>query len=318
MPRAHVLVTGAAGFIGSHLVRRLRAEGERVVGVDAFRGTTTAARAVARLDELQGDPGFDLVTCDLADDGADLASLTRDAAAVFHLAARPGARDGDVAMLRRDNVRATVRLLEAAAATGVPDLVLASSSSVYGDAGADVPSREDGPVAPLSVYGQTKLDAEHLCRAAPIRARVVRLFTVYGPHQRPDMAFARFVAAALAGGQAPRYQATGSARDYTFVTDAVDGLIRALRCGTAPVYNVSGGAVVALADACQTIEELTGAPVRTRVEDAPPQPRATRADLTLARTQLGYVPQVDLRAGLALQVATARADAAVRAAVALR
>jgi len=301
--RGHVLVTGAAGFIGSHLVRRLRAEGHRVVGVDAHRGTTTAAVAALRLGELREDPGFDLVELDLTD--ADLRPVVQDARAIFHLAARPGARDTDTAALVRDNVSATAAVVAAATAAGVPDLIFASSSAVYGEAGARGPCRERDDVLPLSRYGESKRAAELLCLAYAARSTAVRMFTVYGPHQRSDMAFERFIASSLAGHTAPLYQRSHVARDFTYVADAVEGLLLAYGRGTAPIYNVSGGAVVDLASACRTIEELTGTAISTRAEPAPPQPSATRADLSLARSHLGYRPRVGLREGLAAQIAVA-------------
>ena len=301
------LVTGAAGFVGSHLVRRLHAEGHAVTGVDAYRGVTTRADAAARLtgvpvaiDEL------DLVTAAL---GPLLAAVRPDV--VFHLAARPGARDADAAALHRDNVDATVALLAAAERAGVPRLVFASSSSVYSDHGSAGACREDGPVAPLSAYGEAKREAELHCLAAAVPVTIVRLFTVYGPGQQPDMAFARFIAAALDGGAAPRYQERDVARDFTYVGDAVDGLLRAARHGRAPVYNVSGGAVVPLSAACRIIEELAGGALATELAPAPPQPSSTWADLALARRDLGYTPATPLREGLARQVSAQRGAAAL-------
>jgi UDP-glucuronate 4-epimerase len=308
MRREPVLVTGAAGFIGSHLVRRLRAEGYPVVGIDAFRGMTTPQVAAARLAALAGDPGFDLAEIDLTADDLDRTVASVRPSAIFHLAARPGTRDTDTAALLRDNVRATDNVVAAATAVGVPDLVLASSSSVYGDAGARGPSRERDPVAPLSPYAEAKCAAELRCLRSPVRSRVVRLFTVYGPGQRADMAFQRFITSALDGTPAPLYQGVEVARDFTYVDDAVEGILLAWRRGTAPIYNVSGGEVVELATARRLIEDLTGAAITTYVAPAPRQPTATRADLSLARSDLGYEPQVGLRAGLTEQVA-AVADA---------
>lgn len=299
-------MTGAAGFIGSHLARRLRAEGHRVVGVDAYRGTTTPAVAARRLGELSHDPGFDLVELDLVD--GDVDRLVAGASAIFHLAARPGARDGDEAAFVRDNVRATAAILAAAAAADVPHVVLASSSSVYGDAGARGPCREGDAVKPLSPYAKTKHAAELLCLGSGLRSTIVRLFTVYGPHQRSDMAFQRFITASLTGVAAPIYQPLGVARDFTYVADAVEGTLLAWRHGTAPIYNISGGKVVDLGTACRVIEELTGAGIDTRPADAPPQPSATRADLSIARSHLGYRPRVELRDGLREQIAVAAAD----------
>lgn len=298
------MVTGAAGFIGSHLTRRLRADGHRVVGVDAYRGCTTEQRA-ERLGDLTGDPGFDLVELDLA--AAALEPVLHGARAVFHLAARPGARDRDRAALTRDNVDATAAVLAAAEAAGVPELVYASSSSVYGDGASVRPCREDDPLRPISFYGESKLLGERLCTAARLRSTSVRFFTVYGPHQRPDMAFERFLYAARMGDVAPLYQDPRAIRDYTYVTDAVEGMLLAWRHGVAPVYNVSGGQAVPLARVCRLIEELTGVTLSTSPVDAPPQPSATQADLTLARTHLGYAPSVGLREGLRLQLAHAAA-----------
>jgi nucleoside-diphosphate-sugar epimerase len=309
MAREHVVVTGAAGFIGSHLVRRLRAEGHRVVGVDAFRGSTTATAAARRLGELCDDPGFDLVELDLI--GGDFDRVAARARAIFHLAARPGARDGDASALARDNVHATARVVGAAATAGVPDLIFASSSSVYGGKGASGPCAETDALRPLSVYGETKRAAEVLCLRAKLRSTIVRLFTVYGSGQRSDMAFERFITSALTGVVAPIHQAPDAAREFTHVSDAVQGAILAWRYGTAPVYNISGGEVVELGHACGLIEELTGAKLETRPQDAPPQPFATRADLSLARSQLGYRPLVRLRTGLSEQIAAVSAALAM-------
>jgi UDP-glucuronate 4-epimerase len=284
-----------------------------VVGVDACRGSTTAAIAARRLGELCNDPGFDLVELDLV--GGDLDRVAAGARAVFHLAARPGARDEDEAAFLRDNVRATAAILAAAAAADVPDVVFASSSSVYGDAGAHRLCREGDAVSPLSPYAETKRAAELLCMGSSLRGTIVRLFTVYGPHQRPDMAFQRFIIASLTGVAAPIYQPLGVARDFTFVADAVEGTLLAWIHGTAPIYNISGGEVVDLARACRLIEELTGANIETQPADAPPQPSTTRADLSLARSHLSYRPRVGLRAGLEAQIATVRAGAPMARAV---
>ncbi|MCW2526457.1 MAG: galE [Pseudonocardiales bacterium] len=300
-----VLVTGAAGFIGSHLVRRLRSNGYRVVGLDAFRGTTTASIAAVRLAELDNDPGFELTEMDLLSGSLDHVVQRVAPVAIFHLAARPGARDADPSALARDNVRATTAVVSAAVAAGVSDLVFASSSSVYGDAGSRGPSCETDEVSPMSAYAATKRTGELLCLNAGLRSRVVRLFTVYGPGQRSDMAFHRFITAALERTSAPRYQQVGAARDFTYVADAVEGLLLAWRYGRAPIYNVSGGKVVTLDEVLTIIAELTGSAPMTHAASAPLQPMVTRADLTLAQAQLGYWARFGLRDGLALQVAAA-------------
>jgi len=308
MTGERVLVTGAAGFIGSRLARRLHAEGHHVVGIDAFRGTTTPALAAQRLAGLAGAPGFELLERDLTAPGLERVVRRVRPDVVFHLAGRPGARDPDTAALVRDCVDATERLVEATVAAGVPEIVFSSSSTVYGDAGSRGACPEDGPVLPLSPYGEAKRAGELMVLASPLRSTVVRFFTVYGPGQRPDMAFARFIDAALLGGSAPLYQPSSAARDFTYVDDAVEGMLLAQRVGRSPVYNISGGAVVSLERACRLIEELTGATLSTHAEPAPPQPSTTSADLRLARRELGYAPRVDLRAGLTAQVAAAYAS----------
>jgi nucleoside-diphosphate-sugar epimerase len=263
---------------------------------------TTAAIAARRLAELCNDPGFDLVELDLV--RGDLDRVAARAQAIFHFAARPGARDTDVSALTRDNMRATASVLAAAAAADVPDVVFASSSSVYGDVGARRPCTEADAVRPLSIYGETKHAAELLCLRSKVRTTIVRLFTVYGPGQRSDMAFERFIASALTGVDAPIYQHPRVGRDFTYVSDAVEGTILAWMRGVAPIYNISGGQVVDLASARRMIEELTGAKIETHPAHAPPQPSVTRADLSLARSHLGYQPRVGLLAGLSEQIAT--------------
>lgn len=303
-----VLVTGAGGFIGSHLVRRLRTDGFRVVGLDAYRGTTTEPIAAVRLAEMRDDPGFDLIEMDLVAGTLDHLVKRVRPAAIFHLAARPGARDSDPEALARDNVRATAAVVTAAVAADVGDLVFASSSSVYGAGRTRGPSRETDDVSPLSPYAVTKRTGEMLCLNAALRSRVVRLFTVYGPGQRSDMAFHRFITASLEQTSAPRYQPSDAARDFTYVADAVEGVLLAWRYGRRPIYNVSGGEVVTLAVAVRIIEELTGSALSTHLAPAPPQPMVTRADLTLARSHLGYRVRFGLRDGLAVQVAAASAE----------
>jgi nucleoside-diphosphate-sugar epimerase len=320
--RDHVVVTGAAGFIGSHLAEALVARGHQVVGIDAFRDHYPAADKWANVSGLLGRPGFELHTLDLAT--ADTGPLLAGAAAVFHLAARPGVRasfgPGFPGYLH-DNVLATQRLLEGCVRAEVPRLVVASSSSVYGDA-PSYPVTEVSRTRPASPYGVTKLAAEQLCQAyarlaePSMAVAILRYFTVYGPRQRPDMAFRRFIEAALAGRPVVVYDDGGQTRDFTYVEDVVRA---SLLARTAPVeveaVNIGGGRRVSLEEALELIGEATGR--RLVVDRRPPRSgdaRHTGADGTRAEALLGYRPETDLATGLAAQVAwvTERQRAAAR------
>jgi UDP-glucuronate 4-epimerase len=300
------LVTGCAGFVGSHLCERLTADGWRVTGVDAFTPYYERTAKEANLAVLAAEPRFDLVELDVAE--ADLAPLLADAAVVFHLAAQPGVRasfgDG-FARYVHDNVLATQRLLEAASDAGCSRFVWASSSSVYGDA-AEYPCSEARPRAPRSPYGVTKATCEDL--AAIYRNRglctvALRYFTVYGPRQRPDMAMRRLCEALVAGTPFPLYGDGSQSRDFTFVADAVDATVRAgLAREPAAVYNVGGGEEATLAEVIAALEECVGA--RIELDRRPVQPgdvRRTGADTSRARADLGWQPVVSIRDGLALQ-----------------
>jgi UDP-glucuronate 4-epimerase len=306
----HALVTGAAGFIGSHLTAGLLSGGWQVTGLD-IRGPASGAAAEENLAGLIGDPGFRLVVADLA--AADLQPLLAGVTVVFHLAGVAGVRaswGGRFAGYLTANVLGTQRLLEACAAAGTGRLVLASSSSVYGPGPVPgAPSRESDPVLPLSPYGVSKLAAERLCLAYAARPGAVtsvaalRYFSVYGPRQRPDMALSRIMAAALSGRPVTLYGSGAQRRDFTHVTDAVAATIAAAGADLrAEVINVASGRSVALAQAVQAIEALAGRPVpAVRAHAQPGDPDITAADLTRAREVLGWTPAVDLAAGLASQ-----------------
>lgn len=300
-------VTGAAGFLGSHLCEALLAEGCRVVGIDGFLGITPRELAEENLAVAAANPHFTLVETDLR------CRPARDAFAgvstVFHLAGRPGVRETGTAAFVETNVGATERVLAAAVDAGVRRVVFASSSSVYGLT-TRWPSREDDVVAPASVYARTKVLAERRCLRSPIPAVILRYFTVYGPRQRSDMAFARFVAAALGGPAAPLYDGVEhAARDFTYVADAIDGTLRAWRSGRAgAVYNLAGGASISLQAARAHLERLAGrsVPCVPRPSSVP-EPIRTRADLTRSRRELGYAPRTHIADGLREQLSAARA-----------
>ncbi len=315
------LVTGCAGFIGSHLCERLVADGWQVTGVDAFTDYYDPAEKRSNLARLQGEASFDLIESDL--NRAPLARLLADRPAVFHLAAQPGVRASFGDEFERylaDNVRATQRLLEAATEAGVSRVVYASSSSVYGDA-ERYPCDEQTATAPRSPYGVTKRTCEDLGRIARqsgLETVGLRYFTVYGPRQRPDMAMRRLCEAAH-GGLSFRLFGDGSqSRDFTYVDDAVEATLRAMTfADPGPVLNVGGGHEATMDEVIDLIAELAGHPIaieRTAVQRG--DVRRTCADTTRARQMLGWQPGTSLRAGLAAEldfVAERRAETMVGA-----
>jgi nucleoside-diphosphate-sugar epimerase len=294
------LVTGAAGFIGSHLAESLVAAGHDVLGVDSFTDYYDPARKrenTAALDVVEAD----LVTAslDLLLDGID---------AVFHLAGQPGVRASfgpDFEHYVQRNVHASGRLFEAAARHGVR-VVHASSSSIYGDA-ESYPTPEDALPQPISPYGVTKLCVEHLAyahaRTNGLDAICVRYFTVYGPRQRPDMAFTPLLEA-LASRETYRLFGDGSAsRSFTFVDDAVAGTIAAMERGRrGETYNVGGGEEGTMRDAIALAEEISGRElVLERHAPAVGDVKRTRADVAKAEAELGWAPTTSLEDGLRTQ-----------------
>ena len=305
------LITGCAGFIGSHLTDEIIARGGEVVGVDAFTDYYARETKEFNLAEARADTGLTLVELDLTE--GDLEPLLDGVDGVFHLAAQPGVRGswGDgFARYVQDNILATQRLFDAMAGTGLR-VVMASTSSVYGNA-ETYPTREDASPRPVSPYGVTKLACESLARTYAecfgLEAVLLRYFSVYGPRQRPDMAFARIIAAVL--GERP-FSVFGSgeqSRDFTYVGDAVEATLAAMEGGPAGiVYNVGGGSETTLNQAIAVCERL--ADKRLRVVHEPQahgDVRRTGADTTLAAAKLGWRPRVSLEEGLARQLAAAR------------
>ncbi|MFC4068795.1 NAD-dependent epimerase/dehydratase family protein [Actinoplanes subglobosus] len=293
-----VVVTGAAGFIGSHLAQALAAAGRDVLAVDSRkRGASTAN--IAELARA----GLTIIDRDLVTD--DLADLA-DVDIVLHLAGRPGVRTSfgaGAADTHRDNVVATERLVAACAATR-PRFVFASSSSVYGD--ADRPCDEDDRIDPRSPYARSKSDAETLVRGSGLPAVVLRYFSVYGPRQRPDMAFHRFIEAALDGSPAPLYGDGGQSRSFTFVGDVVGATIRAASVPVPPgtIINVGHPVTVRVRDALDRIGTLLGAPPPTVTKDrAPGDVTRTWAGTARASHLLGWNATTGLDDGLAQQIA---------------
>jgi len=291
------LVTGAAGFIGSHLLRALLEHGHDAVGWDAFTDYYDPALKEENARDLP------VTRVDLAEDGLELAGLD----GVFHLAGQPGVASfgGVFPVYVRQNVLASQRLFESAAAEGVR-VVVASSSSIYGDAAA-YPTPEDTVPHPLSPYGITKLACEHLASAYGsefgLQVSTVRYFTIYGPRQRPDMAFTKIVSCLAEDRPFELYGDGSQSRSFTYVDDAVDATIAAMeRAAPGSTYNVGGGAEVSLLEAIETLGRIAGRRLEVvrrprREGDA----ARTAADTTRIRADLGWQPVTALEDGLAAQ-----------------
>jgi nucleoside-diphosphate-sugar epimerase len=292
------VVTGAAGFIGSHLTEALVGAGHDVLGVDAFTDYYDPGRKRANA------VGFDIVEADL--ETADLSSLLDGVDGVFHLAGQPGVRSSfgaDFELYVRRNVVVSGRLFEAAARRGTR-VVYASSSSVYGDA-ESYPTREDEIPAPISPYGVTKLCCEQLAyahaRTGGLEAVGLRFFTVYGPRQRPDMAFTRLLEALAEGRSFPLYGDGSASRSFTYVGDAVAGAVLAMERGApGAIYNIGGGEEASMLEAIALAEGIAGRPLALeRHAAAAGDVRRTRADVARARDALGWAPETTLAEGLA-------------------
>jgi UDP-glucuronate 4-epimerase len=304
------LVTGCAGFIGSHLTDALLARGDEVLGVDAFTDYYGRERKESNLEESRANLGLSLVELDLARD--DLGPLLDGVDGVFHLAAQPGVRGswGDgFGRYVQDNIVATQRLFDAMASTGIR-VVMASTSSVYGNA-ETYPTREDVTPRPVSPYGVTKLACESLARTYAecfgLEPVLLRYFSVYGPRQRPDMAFARIISALVSGDHFTVYGSGEQSRDFTFVGDAVEATLAAMGGGPAGVvYNVGGGSETTLNEAIATCESLADQRLKI-VHEAPARGDVLRtgADTDLIRAELGWRAQVTLEEGLARQLEAA-------------
>jgi nucleoside-diphosphate-sugar epimerase len=293
-------VTGAAGFVGSHLCEALAASGHDVVGIDCFTDYYDRGLKEQNADLIDA-AGCELRTLDLAEAPLDFARYD----GVFHLAAQPGVRSfGDVfPIYLRNNVLATQRVFEAAARDRVK-VVFASSSSVYG-AAERYPTPEDTPPHPLSPYGITKLACEHLAdayaRAFGLSCVVLRYFNAFGPRQRPDMAFTRIVHALANRTGFELFGDGDQTRGWTYVGDVVDATIAAMERGQG-TYNVGGAIEASMNETIRILERLSGRKLElTRHPPVPGDQRRTNADTTRIRAELGWEPKVSLEEGLRSQ-----------------
>jgi nucleoside-diphosphate-sugar epimerase len=298
------VVTGAAGFLGSHISERLISMGHEVIGIDCFIDYYPRAMKERNLHQLHACSQFTFLEQSLLE--VDFAAVLAGVEYIFHQAAQAGVRaswGGNFAIYTENNIRATQRLLEACKNRPLQRLIYASSSSVYGDV-TEFPMRENMYLQPISPYGVSKLAAEHLCylywKNFGVPTVSLRYFTVYGPRQRPDMAFHKFLKAIHTGDDIHIYGDGEQTRDFTFCADAVDANIAAMTKGASGgVYNIGGGSRVTVNHVLALMEEVTGlqpkvAYTATQKGDV----RHTYADTGRAQHDLGYQPKVDLKEGL--------------------
>ena len=317
----NILVTGAAGFIGSHLSESIQTRGDRVWCIDSLDASYSTERKRTNLEEVLRHGAAEFVEADICD-SVRLTEIFLQVKpdAVVHLAARPGVRASveSPGLYSAVNIGGTINVLEAARIAEVRKVVFASSSSVYG-ASNRVPLCEADPLPrPESPYAATKAAAEDMCHlyhslhGVPVQC--VRLFTVYGPRQRPDLAVSKFTASIVAGQPVPLYGDGSAARDYTHVSDTVRGILAAVdHAGSGDVFNIGSGRTIATIDLIRTIEEAVGR--RAVIEHLPLQPGdvpITYADVTKSRHVLGYEARVPFRDGICEFVEWFRSDATRR------
>ena len=303
-----VCVTGAAGFIGSHLCEQLLALGCDVTGVDSFHDYYPRHIKETNLRDLRANSRFRLLEDDLLtlrQGNSRLQTAISESSFVYHLAAQAGVRASWGSSFRTyvdNNIYATQLLLETVKESAVEKLVYASSSSVYGDS-VTFPLHEEQRCTPVSPYGVSKLACEHLCATYGAGFGVpgvsLRFFTVYGPRQRPDMGFHKFIKAALTERKIRVYGDGLQTRDFTYVSDIVAALVRAAGAPNGLIANVGGGSSVCLRDTLHLISDITGHDLKIGYGASEPgDVRHTSASLEAARTHLGYEPKVRLEEGL--------------------
>ncbi len=299
-----VLVTGCAGFIGSHLVERLMEEGYDVIGIDCF--TDYYSRRIKEENISNFANQIEFINENILE--MDIKILDK-VNYVFHLAAQPGVRASwgrEFEVYTENNIMATQRLLEGVKKYGIQKFVYTSSSSVYGNVNR-LPMREELYPRPYSPYGVTKLAGENLCELYRsnygIKTISLRYFTVYGERQRPDMAFHRFIKAILDGKQIVVYGDGRQTRDFTYVGDVVDATIKAAECDATGVFNIGGGTRIKLIEAIRVIEQIIGQDAVIRFEENQKgDVRDTYADISKAQKEIEYKPKTKLKEGLKREV----------------
>lgn len=311
----NIIVTGAAGFIGSHLCERLLQDRHRVTGIDTFLPAGTPRWMRERnIEQAKRRPNYAFLEGDLL--SLDLDGLLQDTEIVFHLAGVPGVRSSwgtDFTSYVTHNILATQKLLEACRKSTVRRIVYTSTSSVYGEKSGRV-AEDVASTDPLSPYGVSKLSGEHLCRVYyrndGLPVTILRLFTVYGPRQRPDMAFHRFIKQALFGNPITLYGNGEQSRDFTFVKDCVEGIAAAAFADRAvgETINIGGKERASVLTCISFLEDALGFPLKIeRIGGIYGEPLHTWADISKARQLLGYEPSTALKQGLLQEIADLRA-----------
>lgn len=300
----NVVITGAAGFIGSRIARKMLDQGADVTGIDCFTDYYDRAQKEKNLEAVRSDERFVFHEKNVVD--FDLASVLGPGDALFHLAAQPGVRASwgrEFEIYTANNVLATQRLLEQVKGIPLRRFVFAGSSSVYGDVDS-FPMKETDHPRPVSPYGVTKLASEHLCmlyhRNFDVPTVSLRYFTVFGPGQRPDMAFHRFCRALILGESMPVYGSGEQTRDFTYIDDIVAGSVAALDADcSGQVINLGGGSRISLAACIEILEGISGTKaIIDRGDMQKGDVRDTAADINKARDLLGYDPCVPVAQGL--------------------